>query len=370
MRIAQIVCVYPPYAGGIGASAAKLTEYLSQQGHEVTVFTAKRGYTFEDNRVQALNAWPRIGHGALLPQLLWRLRNFDLIYLHYPYFGAAEITWLSTIINKKQKLIIHYHMDTAGLSWTTKPFASLAKIMLKPLFHRSNAIVGASTDYLQNSAAAKFIGANNDKIKEIPFTVDTKIFYPLKDKNLSPERERQILFVGGLDRAHYFKGVDVLLKAAEKLNFKNWKINIIGTGDLQKQYETLANKLKIADKINFLGNVNETDKAEYFRHADLFILPSINSHEAFGIVLLEALASGTPVIASNLPGVRKVFEAGVQGLLSEANNIEDLKTAIENILRDDKRRTEMAIAARKLAEEKYSPEVWGLKIDELINKLN
>jgi hypothetical protein len=104
MKIASIVCAYPPYAGGMGNSAKQINELLSDK-HEIKTFTP---YTTK--------AFLRYGHGAFFPQLLWQLKKFDYIYLHYPFFGTAEIVWLFKIFHKKQKLIIHYHMDVKGLS--------------------------------------------------------------------------------------------------------------------------------------------------------------------------------------------------------------------------------------------------------------
>ena len=97
-------------------------------------------------------------------------------------------------------------------------------------------------------------------------------------------------------------------------------------------------------------------------------MPSINSNEAFGLVLLEAMACGTPVIASNLPGVRSVFEAGVQGLLAEPGNVDDLKNKIAEILADNDKREMMGLASRELVEGKYSWERVGERLDEIYNK--
>ena len=198
--------------------------------------------------------------------------------------------------------------------------------------------------------------------------MDTEKFKPKNDENDKTKNDKiknnelavkikKILFVGGLDQAHYFKGVNYLLEAVAKLPSTNWQLIIVGDGNLKPGYEDLAKKLNIASQVNFLGNkLNSAELAMIYRNADLFVLPSINSNEAFGIVLLEALASGVPVIASNLPGVRAVFENEIQGLICPPQDVANLKDKITKILTNSELQQKMSLAARKLVLEKYSLE--------------
>src|SRR5574344_1764417 len=99
MKIASIVCTFPPYAGGIGNSAFRINKLLEDK-HEITVFTPA-----------TIKPWLHYGLGAFIPQLFWKLNKFDYIYLHYPFFGTAEVVWFFKLFFKRPKLIIHYHMD-------------------------------------------------------------------------------------------------------------------------------------------------------------------------------------------------------------------------------------------------------------------
>jgi len=361
MKIAQVVCAFPPYAGGIGNSAHKIGSMLEDK-HEVINFTP-----------QTIRPFIKRGHGAVLFQLLWRLKKFDYIYLHYPFFGTAEIIWLFKIFHKKPKLIIHYHMDVVNKSLINKILSLPSLIIRHSLLKKAELIISASLDYIKHSQIKNFYLAHPEKFQEIPFGLDLEKFKPKainlpsenkilakakylvrKVNDLFIKRNRlDLIFIGGLDSAHYFKGVDVLLKSLAFLKSeKKWRLKIAGEGNLLPEYEALTKRLGLEKKVDFVGKLTEADLIKLLQNSDLLILPSINSNEAFGIVLIEAMACGLPVIASNLPGVRSVFSEK-EGLLVEPENMEDLSTKIDFILENENKRKEMAQAARKKAEDKY-----------------
>lgn len=364
MKIAQIVCVYPPYPGGIGTSAQKIQKTLSNE-HESFVFTTKtKNNSSEDdkkNNIIRLKPLLKLGHGAILLSLLKNLKKFDTIYFHYPFFGTALIIWLFKIYNPQKKLIIHYHMDVKHKNILFKILSWPEEIIKKSLFKKADYVVSASLDYIQNSQIKKIYRKYSNKFKEIPFSIDTKEFKPLENI----QKENIVLFVGGLDKAHYFKGVDILIRAISQIKNTNWKLKIIGQGELQKDLINLTNNLKIDNKTQFIGKISKGELIKNYQTAKVLVLPSINSNEAFGIVLIEAMSCGTPVIASNLPGVRTVFEDQKSGLLIEPKNIEDLRNKIELILEDEKNYQNMSQEAHELALEKYSEEVINIKILEL-----
>lgn len=373
MKIASIVCTFPPYAGGIGNSANRISQILRTE-HEVVDFTPYN-----------TKPWLRYGHGSVLGSLLWRLRSFDYLYLHYPYFGTAEIVWLFKIFHKKTKLIIHYHMDVAGLSPLARTLSLPSRLIRASLLKQADLIVTASLDYIKHSQIKDYYAAHPEKFREIPFAVDLKKFRPsefkqpaanpllakakeiinfISEKFIKKDRF-DLLFVGGLDAAHYFKGVEVLLRAAARLDDLNFELTIAGEGDKRADYETLAEQLHLSRKVRFAGKLSEADLIRTYQKADLFILPSINSNEAFGIVLIEALACGVPVMASNLPGVRSVFTDHEEGLLIEPGDISDLEQKLRLFMNDKKLLEKMAKKARVLAEAKYGEEIVDAKLKAL-----
>jgi len=374
MKIAQIVCVFPPYSGGIGTSAKRFGDILSQD-HQITTFTLK--HHDDDGKknnldIKRLKPFLRYGHGGLPFSLLFTLAKFDCLYLHYPFFGASEIVWLFLLFHKKTKLIIHYHMDTEQLAWYLKILALPSLLIRKSLLKRADKIISASFDYLENSQIADFAKNNQSKIYEVPFGLDTNKFIPKlpeKENSLISQAKAivnyvtktfikrgqvNLLFVGGLDSAHYFKGLNVLLEALGQLQNTNWTLRIIGTGNLQTKYETKSLVLGLNNKVKFLGKVDETTLIKSYQESDIFILPSINSHEAFGLVLMEAMACGVPIIASRLPGVRKVFRDNIDGYSCQVGDSADLAAKLDLLIADEPKRQAMGRSARSYAVSKYS----------------
>lgn len=369
MKIAQIVCTFPPYTGGIGNSAYEFAKILQRNNHEITTYTPEYQKIDEKNKEQVgkisrLKTIIKMGNGASLPQLFFHLKKYDCIYLHYPFFGTQEIIWLYRLFCKKQKFIIHYHMDTPNLSRIAKLLSLPSRITRKSLLNSADTIITSSIDYISHSDISKYYNNNKEKFIEIPFGVDIDKFKPKKEKN---NKNIKLLFVGGLDKAHTFKGVDILLEAVSKLSQINWELNIIGRGEMIKNYKEKAKLLGISEKIFFWEKISNNELPKKYSESDIFILPSIARNEAFGIVLLEAMASGLPVIASDLPGVRSVFNNQAQGLKIIPNDINDLKNKLEELISNDKKRNQMSKSARELAEKKYNWETIEKKLIEIFS---
>ena len=389
MKIAQIVCAFPPYAGGIGQSAYRLGEILSRE-HQVSTFTLAAAKEKNPQKPEArqkiifMYPYLRVGHGALPLFLPFRLLSYDLIYLHYPFFGADALILLLSRLRRKQRLIIHYHMDTPALPGFKKVLALPSRLILPRLIKKAEKIIVSSQDYADNGNLAKIAKLYPEKIKAIPFGVETDVFRPkIKTDNSKVVNQavalvnfvtrrfikrggHTLLFIGGLDQAHYFKGLSLLLKSM-KLITSTVTLNIIGTGELKNQYEKEVKSLGLSNRVNFLGKVSEDELIRQYQNADLLILPSINEHEAFGLVLIEAMACGVPVIASRLPGVRSVFEDGKQGYFCEPGNVRDLAEKIDQLCRDENKRQAMGQAARILAKDKYD---WEKIADQILDEFS
>ena len=352
IKIAQVVCVFPPYKSGIGNVAAHFARLAAAAGHAVTVFTPRYRPVAQEqsSAYRVMRLWPILkrGNAALLPGLLYKIRDFDLVHLHYPFFGGAEPVFLSKAAGGRFKLAIHYHMDAGRLPLVSKLFGAPGKLLIKPLFNRADVITCASLDYLKHSAIKDYVSRYPEKFAEIPFGTDTEFFLPVPPAG----RENTVLFVGGLDTAHNFKGIDVLLKAFAKLK-QSARLVIVGDGDRRPAYEKMTINLGLQRRVEFTGRVSDRELAGYYRRAALLVLPSVNRHEAFGLVLLEAMACGTPVIASALPGVRSVFTDGRQGFLVKPGDENDLGEKIDRLLGDPGLRKKMGKAARELAVNKY-----------------
>ena len=395
MKIAIVTAVFPPYQGGMGNSAYEIAKILASK-NEVTVFTPEyephlshaspagnpllikeRGASIME--IKYLQPFLQLGLGAFVPSLYQELKNFDAVYLHYPFFGGAEIAWLYKFLHPRQKLIIHFHMDTPALSWRAKILSLPSLIIKKSLFKRADKIISASLDYVAHSSVKKYFKAWPEKFSEIPFGVHLDKFHvlpydimelqELRDKLGIKKGERVILFVGALDSAHSFKGVEILLRAVSNIKYSilNIKLLIVGDGNLRTDYEHQARELGIDKLTIFAGRVSDEELVKYYNLADIFVLPSVDKSEAFGMVLVEAFACGVPVMASDLPGVRSVFENGVQGITVAPGSVRHLQKKLEEYLRYPQKRLKMGRAARELVEEKYDWRKIGDKLQAIFN---
>lgn len=372
MKIAQVVCVVPPITGGIGRSADQFSQVLGHRA-EITTFSPA-----------TIKPWLKYGYGAVLLPLLWRLRGFDYIYLHYPFFGTAEVIWLFKLFAPRPRLIIHYHMDTPRLSGPAQILSLPSRLIRSSLFKQAEFIVTASLDYVKSSQIKKYYAKYPDRFREIPFGLDLEKFQPqilqrpaaglqakaqeiikyVTEKFIKKNR-LNLLFVGGLDQAHYFKGLDILLTALDGLNPALWRLKIIGDGDRRVAYESLVKEKNLDRQIEFAGQVSDAELIKSYQNSDLLILPSINRHEAFGFVLIEALACGLPVIASDLPGVRSVFNNYQEGLLVEPGSADDLQKKLTFIFDREDLRQQLALNARRLAETRYDWRLMQRRLEEL-----
>jgi glycosyltransferase involved in cell wall biosynthesis len=163
----------------------------------------------------------------------------------------------------------------------------------------------------------------------IPNVVDTHLFYPDLSIHLRPQSKR-ILFVGLLDSSHK-KGVPYLLNALIRLHKQRdeWYLEIVGDGPTRREYEQLAASLGILDRITFHGLKSREEVSKYMRQCDFVVLPS--SYETFGVVLIEALASGKPVIATNCGGPVEIVAKEV-GWVVPPQDVTALARAIDYML--------------------------------------
>lgn len=373
MTIAQVVCTFPPYRGGIGNSVYNLAERLGERGAKITVFTPNYhnlapdyNDTFKVRRLEPFVQW---GNAACILQLLWKLRGSNVIHLHLPFIGSTLAVLLFSYLHPKQKLVVTYHMDLVG-NGLKKLIFNLYKVFCLPLIlRRADKIFISSVDYIENSDIRKFYLRHKKKFFELPFGIDTEKFSP-KEKNMDltekffiNKDDAVLLFVGGLDVAHYFKGLDILLRALKNVRdggIENFKLIIVGDGDQKADYQNITQSFNINDNVIFAGSVNNAELPDYYNLCDIFILPSIDKSEAFGLVLLEAAACAKPLIASDLPGVRTVVRDG-GGFLAKPGDADDLSEKIKSLLEDSGLRKEMGAKNRGMAERKFSRDAMAEK---------
>ena len=369
LRIAHVTATFPPYRGGTGNVAWHNARELARLGHRVHVFTAGRspgsatGSTPEGAapggvRVHRLTPLLRVGNAPLLPGLFPALRRFDLVHLHYPFFFGGEIVQAACRVFGVP-YVITYHNDVE-LAGRLAPVPRLHHLLAgRRVLAGARRLLFTTRDYGATSFAAALAG--RPTAGEMPNGVDVERFAPQAGSGDGVRRrhglapggpagsagEGVVLFVGSLDRAHYFKGLPVLFEAVRRLGRAAPRVLIVGDGDLRPDYEQRVAGLGLGERVRFAGRVSDAALPDYYAAADLVVLPSVTRGEAFGVVLLEAMASGRPVIASDLPGVRSVVRATGGGLLTPPGDAGALAAAIGALAADPARRAGLGQAGRR-----------------------
>jgi len=374
MKIAHVTATFPPYMGGTGNVCFHNALLMVQRGHPVTVFTVQRGQAPQAEemsgiKVVRLDPFIKFGNSAVLPQLAWRLRNFDVIHLHYPFFGgefSALAAWLTKAI-----LVITYQQDVIFQGKARYAEKILRKTVSRWTLRSARYCLYTSDDYAQASFSRQLLQGSRTHVTVLPNGVDASHFSPGEPpaellKMYKPDpHDRVALLVANLDRAHYFKGVPVFLEAMARLP-QNCKAVIVGEGGLRPTYQEIARSLGIESRVFFPGEVSHPYLADYYRLADVSVLPSVTMGEAFGLVLLESLACGTPVIASSLPGVRSVVADGVDGYLASPGSVDELTARLEHVLHmPAAERISMGASGRRKVEAQYAWERIGDQLEEI-----
>lgn len=378
MKIAHIVSTYPPYYSGMGNVVFEMASRLARRGHTVEVFTPeyrrtdvsdeeKKSFTDREDYGRRLRAPITYGNAAYLPELGRTLDSFDIVHLHYPFFGTASLVARWKKRNPKKPLVITYHMDTRASGMKGIFFKLYTKWFMPDVLHAADLLIASSFDYIESSDAREIYRKEKEKWIELPFGVDTERFNLREKPNFLFDRYElntdmgTIIFVGGMDRAHYFKGIPVLLEALVlcKRSGRPIQAMLVGEGDMRRGYELIAQGMGLGKLVKFVGKVSYDELPLYYSIGDLCVLPSTTRGEAFGMVLLEALASGVPVIASDLPGVRTI--ALQAGSVCIPGSAQDLADSLQTFFSSGDRK-KASCDARKVAEEEYD---WEPIVEEL-----
>jgi glycosyltransferase involved in cell wall biosynthesis len=366
IRIASVTATFPPYLAGTGHVAFHNARILWEHGHDVTVLTAGPAPGTEQAPfpVLRLPAVLRFGNASLTPQLLTALQKFDVIHLHYPYIFGAELTWLA---GRRYGIpyVVTYHNQLqypSGIRRTI--FLGYNHLWEARICRGAESRVAVSMDHVTALGLDGY-----GKWEEIPNAVDISLFSPqdrwTARKTLGWPSDAPIaLFVGALDQAHWFKGLGGLLRAWRHVS-TDALLWVVGDGSMRRVYEDMAERQGIANRVHFAGAQSQQDLPRYYRAADITVLPSVST-ESFGMVLIESMACGTPVVASSLPGVRSVVANGVDGLLVPSGDWAELAKAVTTLLDNRDLRVRMGQAGRRKVERRYSWDRVGVRLEEVL----
>ncbi len=357
MRILQVSPYYHPHAGGVESHVRAISTEFARLGHEVTVLTSRYapGLPSEETRegVRVVRARTRAvlwntpvdsGVRRLVQEL-----PADVVHVHYPppltaYYVARGLR------HRAAPLCLTYHCDLflpgllGGLA--TRLYE---RLFLPATFRRVSRFVVHTRSYGATSRALR-----NRPLTIIPSSVDLDRFQPgPPDEELRARlglEDRRVLAFTGRLVPH--KGLDALLRALPLLP-NDVSLLVIGQGPRLDALMASARRLNVEERTRFCPGVSDHDLPAYLRLAEMFVFPSENRLEGFGLAVAEAMAVGLPVVIADLPGVREVIEPGREGLLAEPMIPGDLARRIQELLDDPGTRRAMGRAGRERAEARY-----------------
>ncbi|MGH2428767.1 MAG: glycosyltransferase family 4 protein [Candidatus Limnocylindria bacterium] len=337
-----------PHPGGVNEHVRYTYEAMRRMGHDAWIITSKYGRERENEgrTIRLGTGWAFPANGSVGRVTLgWRFKQqardilrahrFDILHFHEPL-----VPFLSpTMLDQSDTVNIATFHAFGGFSpsyWVGKRFASRLASQLQGRI----AVSGAARHFISTYFPGDYRIIPNGVLLD-RFT-DAEPFDELRDGTLN------ILFVGRLEER---KGLIHLLKAYHRLRKRkvDARLLVVGAGPKLREYRRFVGLRRIRD-VEFLGRVSDEAKARYFSSADIFCAPN-TGQESFGIVLLEAMAAGVPIVASDIHGFKRVIERNVQGILVEPRNPRALAAALYALARDPDLRHELGEAGRARAPE-------------------
>jgi glycosyltransferase involved in cell wall biosynthesis len=335
VKVLQLSKFYAPDHGGIESVAHSLSVGFVRHGCEVEVLCAHKQRRHSDERdasgvrvVRAAN-WGMLQSTSMaptLPWLLWqRRRHADIVHVHMPDPMAALAVWFA---RPHGRLVLHWHSDVVRQRVARHAYRPLERWLMR----RADAVIATSQAYADSSPVLR---AFRDKVVVIP--IGTPQPEPPDSDRIDELRRRyagrRIVFA--LGRMTYYKGWDVLIEAAQDLP-PDVLVVIGGGGPELPRYRAQAERAGRDDRVRFVGPLSAASVEAHFAIASAFCMSSTLRAEAFGVVVLEAMARGVAVAASDIPGsgLGWLHQDGVTGLRVPARDAPALAAALRRLLDD------------------------------------
>lgn len=341
-----IVCPYGwDTPGGVQIHIKELSQWLIAKGHEVSVLApvTDEGLNIEPWVVSAGRPISIPYNGAIAKVIFGPLAssrvkqwiangNFDLLHLHEPAIPSLSLLagWAGD-----GPMVATFHAAA-----NPQKVANAIGTMLDPLIERITAKIAVS-EIARETLKDRF----DTEAVVIPNGIDTSKFEGIGVRS-EWALPNTLGFIGRFDEPR--KGLAVLLAAIPKISHKvpNLRILVAGPGNASDFEKLVPPELR--ERITFLGRISEIEKAQFFKSVSLYIAPNTGG-ESFGIILAEAMAAKTPIVASDLPAFTKLLDNGSAGALFASENSEDLADTIINLLDNQEMREKIAIAGYEKA---------------------
>ena len=380
MRILTALTYYRPHYSGLTIYAERLARTLVERGHQVTVLTSRYDQDLPAREVRdgvqviRPRVMAHVSKGVLMPSMFywaWRnLRRADVVHLHLPQLDAAYIALFGRLLRKP--VVLTYHCDlllpVGFIHALANQVSRLANIISFRLAHQ---VVVNAMDYAEQSL---FLRNYLAKTRAIPTPVALEEPAAADEDNVKRKArlEPGQRIVGMVARLAAEKGVEYLLEAMPEVLRQHTTARVLHVGQYQNVMgeEDYANRLRpviqaLGERWAFLGILPPAELSAFYRLCDLTVLPSTNSTESFGIVQVESMSCNTPVVASDLPGMRQPVKMTGMGLVVPPANAHALAQGINEVLAHPERYKGDANAVA----ERFSPQRIAQEYEVLFQNL-
>lgn len=348
MKVLVALSYYRPHISGLTIYTERLSRALARRGHDVTVLTSRydrrlpRECVEQGVRVLRLPVLARLSKGVLQPTILfdfWReAKAADLVHIHLPQGEGGVLAFIARRLLKKP-VIVTYHCDLIlppGL--VNRIIDRLVAVINRLAVRFADHVVTYTTDFAKHSA---LLATLPDRVRVVPPPIELAPVDPkLQEKfraECAPDGKRIVAFVG---RFAADKGLEYLLRAVPLIVRQAPDTRVVLAGPFQevigeRVWEQVRPVIgRLGDSVKVIGAIPQADIASFFSICDVLTLPSINSTESFGMVQVEAMFCGVPVVASDLPGVRQPVTLTGMGRIVPPRDAESLAKAVVEVLRD------------------------------------
>lgn len=371
MRIVHFGKFYSPVPGGIESVTQSLANGAALLGHNVQVvcFHKQNKAQIEELKGVTVHRIPILFMFASQPLSLRYILNClhigirsDIVHLHAPNMLAALA---GILLPKKNRLVLHWHSDVLNKGILGYILRGLEYLLLR----RADAIIATSTHYIEGSAQLKSMA---EKVRTIPIGVPDPCNSERTQRDLDvllpvlPANKKIVLAVG---RLVPYKGFEVLIKAAHYLD--DCAVVIVGGGPLMLYLTRQIQEMAVGNRVILTGRISDELLSALFSKAHIFCLPSVTKAEAFGVVLLEAMAYSLPIVTTAIPGsgVPWVNAHGISGFNVTPNDPEALAGACNRILSSPSTRDRLACGARIRFESEFKEELLVRRILSLYQEM-
>ncbi|MDD8018329.1 MAG: glycosyltransferase [Bacteroidota bacterium] len=362
MRIVQTNKAYFPHLGGIETTIANLAEGMiiaPENTVEVLVCNNDRSMSVKKSTLNSVSVIyaPTFGKIASLPispayfSCLANLKG-DILHIHEPFPLADMAVLLNSKIEKNfSRIVVSWHSDIVRQKWALLFYRGL----LHRFLEKVDRILVSNNNLIDNSP---FLSAYKNKCLMIPLGV--KLNW-VQHSNSRVERVKDIrlryktpliLFVG---RLVYYKGIQYLIESMKAL--PNASLVIVGDGPLLAELENQIKNCQLSDRIKIIPPMEEDELHAFYEACDVFVLPSVEKSEAYGLVQIEAMACGKPVVSTELnTGTTFVNLHGITGLTVPPRNSNSLSDAIGKLINDTSLREALGRNAKERAFNEFTAE--------------